>query len=68
MMNKLIIGLLVLFLLSMPVACAQEMAPTSPPPPTSTPAPGSEPTPGASPRTYIEMIEPSAIRLVPILR
>ncbi len=39
MMNKLVIGLLVMFLLSMPMACAKETppAPSPPPPPASSP-------------------------------
>ncbi len=47
-MKKLIIGLLVLFLLSMAVACARETAPSTSPPP---PAPASIPTPDRRPPT-----------------
>ena len=53
-MRKIITGLLVLFLLSMPVACAKETVPSP------TPAPAPAPAPGTPPRTYIEMIEPNA--------
>ena len=59
-MRKIIIGLLVLFLLSTSVACVKETAPTPTPTPTPAPAPGLEPAPGTPPRTYIEMIEPTA--------
>ena len=58
MIKKTIIGLLVLFLLSMPVACAKETTPV--PTPTPAPAPGLEPASGTPPRTYNEMIEPNA--------
>jgi len=49
MMKKLIIGLLVLFLLLMPVACAKETAPTPVPAPSPAPAPASAPTPRPAP-------------------
>jgi hypothetical protein len=39
-MNKLIMGLLVLFLLSLPIACAEETAPAPPPIPAPAPPPG----------------------------
>ncbi len=45
MIKKTIVGLLVLFLLSMPVACAKETAPS----PTPAPAPASVPTPAPAP-------------------
>ncbi len=42
-MNKLVIGLLVMFLLSMPMACAKETAPAPSPPPPPAPEPKPEP-------------------------
>ena len=48
-MKKLIIGLLVLFLLLMPVACAKETAPTPTPAPSPTPTPASAPAPRPAP-------------------
>jgi len=46
MMKKIITGLLVLFLLSISVACAKETAPTPPSTPSPTPAPAPAPAPG----------------------
>jgi len=52
-MKKIIMGLLSLFLLSMPVACAKEPVPASPPPP----APASVPRPSTThgPQIFIEV-------------
>ena len=67
MIKKTIVGLLVLFLLSMPVACAKERAPTSPPlpAPTPTPVPGPAPSPGPTPPTGRENVYSVQIDLVP---
>lgn len=52
-MRKIITGLLILFLLSMPVACARETGPTPTPTPSPTPAPG--PSPAPRPEKYIKV-------------
>lgn len=57
-MKKLIVLALTVIML-VPVACAQETAPTSPSP-TPAPNPTPSPAPGTPPRTSILMIEPNA--------